>query len=342
VSVSAVMAPARKPPGSRVHSSRVAPDGLPREHVSEIQRLRILGAMEEVVAERGAGAVSVAHVVARAGVSRRTFYDLFEDREECFLAAFDEAVGRASAAALGAWSAPGPWRERIRGSLGTLLLYFDARPAAAKLCVVEALAAGPQALARRREILELLIAAVDEGRSEASKGSRQPLPLTADGIVGAVFSVLHSRLSEPTPRPLASLLGELMGIIVLPYLGPAAARRELSKPTPPIQKNQIPPGAYPLGGLDMRITYRTVRVLMVIASRPGASNREIAAQAGISDQGQVSKLLTRLEHLGLASNQGAGPLKGAPNAWELTPRGQQVELAIRVQTAPGSAAAGSA
>ncbi len=84
----------------------------------------------------------------------------------------------------------------------------------------------------------------------------------------------------------------------------------------------------------MRITYRTVRVLIAIASGPGASNREIATAAGIQDQGQVSKLLTRLEHLGLVHNEGAGPAKGAPNAWTLTAKGQRVEEAVRVQSAP--------
>ncbi len=84
----------------------------------------------------------------------------------------------------------------------------------------------------------------------------------------------------------------------------------------------------------MRITYRTVRVLMGIAASPDASNRKIASGAGISDQGQVSKLLARLEHLGLIENTGAGPIKGAPNAWRLTQRGEQVEQAIRVQTTP--------
>jgi AcrR family transcriptional regulator/DNA-binding MarR family transcriptional regulator len=317
-----------------VRRSRVGPDGLPREHVSEIQRLRILGAMGEVAAERGAGAVTVAHVVARAGVSRRTFYDLFEDREECFLAAFEEAIGQASGTVLEAWEAPGSWRERVRDALAALLVFFDTHPAAARLCVVEALAAGPRALDHRRTVVAQLIAAVDEGRSEVPKGGRQPPPLTADGVVGAVFSVVHSRLSETEPGSLTGLLGELMGMILLPYLGPGAARRELSKPAPKLNKNHIPSDADPLGGLDMRITYRTVRVLMVIASRPGASNREIAAQAGISDQGQVSKLLARLEHLGLAANEGAGPAKGAANAWRLTAKGQQVEQAIRVQTTP--------
>jgi AcrR family transcriptional regulator len=343
----AVVASVRKPasgPGAEsksqsrsrpwVRRKRVGPDGLPREHVSEIQRLRILAAMGEVASERGAGQVTVAHVVARAGVSRRTFYDLFEDREECFLAAFDEAVARASTAVLDAWNAGGSWREQVRGALGALLAYFDAHPAAARLCVVEALAAGPRVLEHRRKVLACLIAAVDEGRGEMSRGSRQPPPLTADGVVGAVFSVVHSRLSESRAGGLSGLLGELMGMIVLPYLGPAGVRREVGRPNPPPLPTPIEAGADPLGGLDMRITYRTVRVLMTIAASPGASNREIAARAGISDQGQVSKLLARLEHLGLAANEGEGPAKGAPNAWVLTDRGRQVEQAIHVHTAP--------
>jgi AcrR family transcriptional regulator len=309
-------------------------EGLPREHVSEIQRLRILGAMSEVAAQRGAGAVTVAHIVARAGISRRTFYDLFADREACFLAAFQEALAQASATVLPAWERTGSWRERVRGALWALLVFFDSHPAAARLCVVEALAAGPRALERRQEVVRLSIAAIDEGRSEVPKGSRQPPPLTADGVVGAVLSVVHSRLLEAKRAPLTGLLGELMGMVALPYLGPAGARRELGKATPPPLPTQIETRSDPLGGLDMRITYRTVRVLITIAASPGASNRQVAAAAGIADQGQVSKLLARLLQLGLARNDGIGAAKGAPNAWFLTDRGQQIERAIGVRTGP--------
>jgi AcrR family transcriptional regulator/DNA-binding MarR family transcriptional regulator len=329
-----IMSPPRSGLGAGARRSRPGNgDGLPREHVSEIQRLRILGAMGDVAAERGAGSVTVAHVVAKAGVSRRTFYDLFEDREACFLEAFKEALAQASVGVLEAYGAPVSWRERTRMALWAMLVFFDAHPAAARLCVVEALAAGPRALEYRGEVLAGLIAAVDEGRSELPKGVRQPAPLTADGVVGAVFSVIHARILQAQRFALAELLPELMGMIVGPYLGRAAARRELDKPAPTL-KNNTPPEADPLGGLDMRITYRTVRVLMTIAQHPGASNREIATEAGIADQGQVSKLLTRLEHLGLARNEGIGPAKGAPNAWVLTLKGQRVEQAIRVQTGP--------
>ncbi|HEY7962035.1 MAG TPA: TetR/AcrR family transcriptional regulator [Solirubrobacteraceae bacterium] len=317
--------------GARTRPGR---DGRPREHVSEIQRLRLLAAMAEVAAERGAGAVTVAHVVARAGVSRRTFYDLFEDREECFLVAFEEAVARAAATVVPAWEDGDSWRRRTRAALTALLDFCDAEPSLARLCVVEALAAGPRALERRAVLLRRLIAAVDEGRAEV-RGDAQPPPLTADGVVGAVLSVIHTRLLEDRGEPLSGLVGALMSAIVLPYLGRGVAQRELDKPTPPTKNKSPTRRPDPLEGLEMRITYRTVRVLMAIADEPRANNRRIALRAGISDQGQVSKLLARLHHLGLIHNAGEGPAKGAANAWSLTGKGEQVEQAIRVGTGRG-------
>jgi AcrR family transcriptional regulator len=300
--------------------------------------MRIILAMAEVASERGAGSVTVAHVVARAGVSRRTFYDLFADREECFLAAFQEAVGRVGARVIAAYENESAWRERMRAGLWALLVWLDQEPAPARLLVVESLAAGPRALEPRAEVVRVLVRAVDGGREATGttrKAKAPPLPpLTAEGVVGAVLSVIHTRLSEPRAKPLTGLLGELMSVITMPYLGQGAAQKELSRPAPKLKTKTTPAQRDPLDGLDMRITYRTVRVLMTIAAHPDASNRRIAAEAGIGDQGQVSKLLARLEHLGLIHNKGVGPIKGAPNAWALTPRGEQVEQAIKVQTAP--------
>jgi AcrR family transcriptional regulator len=306
--------------------------GLPREHVTEIQRVRILSAMAEVASTRGAGQASVAHIVAQAGVSRRTFYDLFEDREDCFLATFDEALAQAAATVLPAYESHTQWRGRIRAALLAALVFFDEQPALARLCVVEALAAGPRALERRAEVVEALVRTIDEGRAERPLRAPEPPPLAAEAAVGAVLSIVHRRLLTGGREPLTSLLGELMSAIVMPYLGGSAAQQELNKPTPQIKKNSPRPHSDPLDGLDMRITYRTVRVLIEIGREPGASNREIAAAAGIADQGQVSKLLTRLEHLGLIHNDGIGHAKGAPNAWLLTPRGHDVERAISIRT----------
>jgi DNA-binding MarR family transcriptional regulator len=160
------------------------------------------------------------------------------------------------------------------------------------------------------------------------KAGKQPPPLTAEGVVGAVLAVIHARLLEDKREALSPLTPALMSMIVHPYLGHAAAERELGKPAPPLNKKNRP-RRDPLEGLDMRLTYRTVRVLVAIAGHPRASNREVATAAGIADQGQISKLLTRLQNLGLIHNEGRGQPKGAPNAWALTPKGEEVERSIR-------------
>ena len=85
-------------------------------------------------------------------------------------------------------------------------------------------------------------------------------------------------------------------------------------------------------GVAMRLTYRTARVLEGIAEHPGSSNRQAGERAGISDPGQVSKLLARLERLGLLANHGSGHVKGEPNAWTLTAKGEMVARSIRMHS----------
>jgi AcrR family transcriptional regulator/DNA-binding MarR family transcriptional regulator len=300
----------------------------------------MIAALVEVANERGAGQVTVTDIVAHSGVSRRTFYELFADREDCLLAGFDLAVQHAARRVIPAYRAARGWRERVRAGLGALLEFLEEEPDLGVLCVVDALAAGQLVLERREQVVRSLIEAVDEGRGEARVGAR-PTRLTAEGVVGAVLAVLHARLAAArggvlapaSKEPMLSLLGPLMAIVVLPYQGQAAAGRELAKPNPR-RRNVGRSQGDPLRTLDMRLTYRTVRVLVAIASNPGASNRQIADAAGVVDQGQISKLLARLEHLGLICNRGMGSTRGEPNAWSLTPRGEEIERTIREQTTP--------
>jgi hypothetical protein len=155
--------------------------------------------------------------------------------------------------------------------------------------------------------------------------------LAADGVVGAILAVIHARLLEENPEPLVALTAPLMSLVALPYLGPGAAQKEMDRPLPPPPKKGKHARRDPLDGLDMRLTYRTVRALMAIGANEGASNRLVADVAGIADQGQISKLLTRLQNLGLIENSGDGQIKGAANAWRLTVKGEEVEQAIRGQ-----------
>ncbi|HEY7951682.1 MAG TPA: TetR/AcrR family transcriptional regulator [Solirubrobacteraceae bacterium] len=318
---------------------RPGPNGLPRGQVTEIQRGRMLAATVEAVEEVGYARLTVAQVISRAKVSRKTFYDVFLDREDCFLAALDEAIERIQDLAVQAYDSESSWRESTRAGLTAILAFMQTEPGLARLCIVEALGAGPRVLARRGEILKQLERVVDRGRKapgakgvKSSRSTREPADITAEGIVGAVFAVLHTRLLAGGRKPLTELVGPLMSMIVLPYLGARIASNELTRPAPKLPKpsKAAPPiRRDPLEGLDMRLTYRTVRVLTVISENPGASNREVAEGSGIADQGQISKLLTRLERLELVTNTGEGQLKGGSNAWNLTDRGAQVERATR-------------
>ncbi|MGH2878044.1 MAG: TetR/AcrR family transcriptional regulator [Solirubrobacteraceae bacterium] len=308
--------------------------GAGHAHIAKIQRARILSATFDTLAELGAANTSVADIVTRSGVSRRTFYELFADREDCCTAAFEHALDLAAQSVLPGYEAQGRWSERIRCGLDALLRFLDEQPPIARVLIVESLAAGPGVLRRRAEAIERLIAAVDAGRVE-SKLAPRLLPLTAEGTVGGVLSILQTSLAREPREPLVKLLNPLMGMIVMPYLGAAAARRELERPAQPPQR-ATPPSASPLVDpfkpAGMRLTYRTVRVLMTVAEHPGASNRTIGDAAEIRDQGQISKLLNRLKRYGLIDNTGVAPGQGAPNAWALTPAGEQMASSLRTHT----------
>lgn len=123
---------------------------------------------------------------------------------------------------------------------------------------------------------------------------------------------------------------------MLPYLGAAQARRELDRSAPELAPTTVNTGVLlqsdPFKDAGMRLTYRTMAVLGTIAENPGASNRRVGEAAGVADQGQTSKLLARLERLGLIVNDGPGHFKGEPNAWSLTDAGRQLQQSIHAHT----------
>ena len=318
----------------------------PRARVVEIQRSRLLMAASGVVDELGYAHTTVAHITARARVSRRTFYDLFDNREDCLLAVFEDVVGLIRGEVLAATAVEGlDWRERVRAGLWAVLSFLDREPVLARVCVVQALRSGTRALERREEVLAELARVLDEGRLESVRNSECPL-LTAEGLVGAVFGIVYGRLLRGDSEPLTGLFSELMGMIVLPYLGPAASRREQVRSAPvAISTSGMSRSGLaamvgdglnshsrsqrdPLADLPMRLTYRTARVLEAIAEQPGVSNRGAGEQAGISDQGQISRLLARLDRLGLIANTGEGHARGEANSWTLTSMGQRVARSI--------------
>ncbi len=301
----------------------------------EIQRSRLLAGAVDAIGEYGYADTTVAQITSRARVSRRTFYELFENREGCLIALIEEVLARVEDELAAANLDGLPWRERVRGGLSVILAFLDREPALAQVCVVQALHGGSRVIQRREEILARLEGVIDGGRGEGARGDGCTA-LTAEGLVGAAFAIVYSRLLRGEREPLGDLVGELMGLIVLPYLGPAAARRELARssraPASAVGGEPVRPRGDrdPLQEVPMRLTYRTARVLECIAGCPGVSNREVSEHAGVADQGQISKLLRRLERLGLTANTGYGHTKGEPNAWKLTPLGARVAQRLRI------------
>ncbi len=297
-------------------------------YLPRVQQTRLLDAAVAVVAEEGLSRLSVARVSARAGMSSKTFYDLFADREDCFLAVFDRAVGELAALAAAAWAGDGEWVARMRSALIVLLASLERDPALARVVFVEALAAGPRVLARRAEVLDHLALLIDEGRAGAPAG----LPaLVAPSVAGAAFSLVHARLLDAHSESLMGLVGPVMATVVLPYRGGECSARELARPVPGLPalpepavlpERVVRPGGAGRDLLPLKLTERTCAVLAAVVERPGANNRQVAAGAGASEP-QVSRLLARLADHGLVENRGGGRGSHA-KAWWLTASG--VEL----------------
>ena len=199
--------------------------GLPRETVTESQRSRIHQAMIEVVAERGYPETRVVDVIGVAGVSRKTFYELFDSKEDCFLAAYDVLLGNLLGEATDAFEEePGlPWAERIAAALAALLEHLSKHPEEARFAIVEVLAAGPKALTRRDAALRQFTGFLESGRSETSV----ELPgITSIAVAGGVNELLYSEILHGAVSRLPSRLPDLMFWVTLPFLGAAGAAAE--------------------------------------------------------------------------------------------------------------------
>ena len=206
-----------------------APPHAPRlELVDSPRHEKILAGMLEAVGAEGYEATSVRTVLDRTGLYRQAFYDNFADKDGCYLAALDAAVGRLEALVARAAASEASWRGRLRAGLGALLDYLDREPDVGRALIVEVHAAGPQALARRAEALKRAADFIDLARLEAeAEGAESPPPIAAEGILAGIHAVVHSRLSTAAGDGFRRLLPEFMYFAVLPYFGAAAASAEM-------------------------------------------------------------------------------------------------------------------
>jgi len=202
--------------------------GLPRRFIVHNQRERMLLAVAEAVAEQGFVTTTVADIIARARLSRRTFYEHFADKEECFLAAYDTVVEQLLAAVGQAYEQAEGWPQKVHDGLETFLAYLAAEPAFARMCIVEVVAAGPEARGRRDAAMRVFVDFLEPGRAEAPKGIVVPA-LAADIVVGGIYEIIYSRLQRNAADELVEMLPELLYSALVPYIGHRAAERAVAE-----------------------------------------------------------------------------------------------------------------
>lgn len=201
---------------------------LPAEVVARSQRERLLDAAFHVVAEKGYVATTVADLTKEAGISRTTFYEMFDDKEACFLAAYDSAVDVLVRRISVAFEAQERWPERVRAALEALLESLAVEPRIARLALIDVGSAGPAAQRRYRAALHRMTPFFDEGRDFAPDGRRLPAN-TSRMAIGAVTGLVSDEIEAGRTGDLPERLPEILFAALVPYLGPAAAAEEAGK-----------------------------------------------------------------------------------------------------------------
>lgn len=214
--------------------------GLPREYVMNSQRSRLLGAAVLIAGAEGYAGMTVSAVIGRAGVSRKTFYEFFQDREDLFLAAFDLVLEQALEGARAAYDEPGEWPERLRRVLAAGLDALAAHPHEARLGFVEVLAAGPRALTRRDDALRAFMQFLEPGydAADAEHDGADIPPLMPEAIVGAVYEIVYARVLQDRAGDLPALLPQLLFCVLAPFLGPARAGELAAAGAPPARRKR--------------------------------------------------------------------------------------------------------
>jgi AcrR family transcriptional regulator len=207
--------------------------GLSPRFVRDHQRERMLLAALEVAGAAGYQALTVDQIIGAAGVSRRTFYDHFANRDAAFLAAYDAVTSRLIAHVGDACAEAEGFAERARRGLEALVDVFVAEPAIARACVVEVLAADATAIARRDAIMRRFASMLDELAAATLHGrARRAAPaLAAATVVGGINEVIATRLVRGHAAELPALVPDLVYAALLPYAGPEAAAAEHRRPS---------------------------------------------------------------------------------------------------------------
>lgn len=254
----------RLPPGPGV-----APADVELNH-----RERLYGATVAVAATKGYGETTVADLTRVAGVSRTTFYKYFDDKEECFLATLEVLVQGVVAITANRLQTDAGWEQRAEEGIRAFMQLLVAQPDAARLCVVEADAAGPKA----RAIVDAAVVefeAMVSGVFEELPEQRGMPPALVTAMVGAIRKIMQTRLHRREEDELLEMVPKLVEL-ALTYRPPPG-------PLPDRPRRQAAP-AQTSSGID-EPAEKIERATMEVVARNGyaeATLAEIAAGAGVS------------------------------------------------------------
>ncbi|HYI81091.1 MAG TPA: TetR/AcrR family transcriptional regulator [Thermoleophilaceae bacterium] len=185
------------------------PHGIPRAVVHEVQRGRLLDALAVVIAEEGYLDTTVHKILRRAGISRRTFYEIFTDKEDCFLAAYQEAADHILVLVQRACQLGGSPEERIENGLRAMLDFAEREPQVARMCVVEVMAAGDKGRQRRAKTMERLTGLAADALEERCETADESL-LRARVLTGGVHEIVYGALCRGEVGGLCDLAEEVV------------------------------------------------------------------------------------------------------------------------------------
>lgn len=209
---------ARLPPGRH---------GLPREFVTHNQRERLIAGIAEAISENGYSGTTIAHITRAAAVSRRTFYEHFESKDECFVAAYDAVMGELRERVSEAFDEEGlEWPQAIKAGIDAMLEFLAGNPSLARLCMVEALVAGPAVVERYDAAIQSFVPYFQKGREGRPPEVLARLSATTEeALVGGMVSLISRRIIAGKAEELEDLLPDLVEFTLTPYLGSAEASK---------------------------------------------------------------------------------------------------------------------
>jgi AcrR family transcriptional regulator len=202
---------------------------LPREVVSRNQRLRLVAGVARAMAEHGYSRLTVEHVIAAAGVSRTTFYEHFDNKQQAVLVAHDIVFERYLGALLRSCNGAGEWPLKVKAAIATTIAFAVEEPEQAQLLALDALAADVNVTSRVLASTDHLAALLSAGRQYNPRGAELPA-LTEKALVGAVSAIVAGRLMNGEPEALPELEPQLVELILIPYLGHEEATRVARAP----------------------------------------------------------------------------------------------------------------